>query len=130
MSTTVTKTDTLQNVLNQANPQNIADALRAIQLGNMVVPTKTVVSQAGATGITLSPAALSIVSLRVVTGGGASTAATGTRLIADSGAAASATVATLSDDGKTLTFEAGVIGAVVTYMPRSAADVTAAFGSY
>ena len=56
-------------------------------------------------------------------------AAAGPRIVTDAGGSASATVCTLSADGTTLTFEANVTGAVVSYMPRPAVDMDAAWPS-
>ena len=52
----------------------------------------------------------------------AGAAAAGVRFIGDTGATPSATVATLSDDGKTLTFEAAVTAFIAVYVPRAAED--------
>jgi hypothetical protein len=45
----------------------------------------------------------------------------------DAGGTASATVALLSDDGKTLTFEGTVTDFVVEYIPRASTDMTSDF---
>ena len=89
------------------------------QLGTL---TKLSVSQAAAATIELDPPALdpSQVSCRV-TGGAA---AAGPRVITDEGGTPDATagqlaVATLSADGKTLTFEANVTDAELSYLANA-----------
>jgi hypothetical protein len=74
---------------------------------------KKAIAQGSAATVPLSPPALAINSARV-TGGAA---AAGNRQVTDSGGTPSATVATISDDGATLTFEAGVTGVTVVYEP-------------
>lgn len=92
----------------------------------------TIVGASLATGENL-PAIGHIVGLRVT---GVGTAATGPRAVTDAGgtpaapptatayAGASVGLATLSDDGKTLTFEGTVTGFVLYYVPRSAVVMT------
>lgn len=70
-------------------------------------------------GETLPPAD-TIQSLRVTAG-----TATGQRQITDAGGTASTSLAKISDDGKTITFEANVTAFVIIYKPRSAVDLTA-----
>lgn len=123
MTTTATAPFTLQDALDQADPNQIADALRLVKLGQMVVPTKKTVSQSAALTVPLAPPALTIVSVRVTAGA----AAAGVRTVSDASATPSASVVALSNDGATLTFEGNVTGAVVVYVPRSNADVTETF---
>lgn len=119
--------ETLKTALNRANPNTLADVLALIDLGTILDPKVVTVSQSAATTITLSPAALSPgVCQARVTGGAA---AAGTRHVSDAGATPSATVCTLSADGTTLTFEANVTGAVVSYVPRSAVDLSTTWPS-
>lgn len=128
---TVTTAETLKSVLTKADPNKIADALAKVNLGNMVVPNKqtyTGLVSAAAHDLTDvahggQPAAMVIGSVRVTAGA----AAAGLRQIGDAAATPSATVATISDDGKTITFEAGVTAFIVSYLARSASDVTALF---
>jgi len=108
--------ETLKSALNRANPNTLADVLAKIDLGTMLEPKTVTVSQAAAATITLDPPALAVFGARV--SGGA--AAAGPRLVTDAGGTASATVCKLSADGATLTFEANVTDAVVSYMPRPA----------
>jgi len=108
---------TLQSELDDANPGTVADCLRQVKLGTMLTPLKFdtgVISSS--TSIILSPPALLVGTCRVVSGA----AAAGARTMSDMGDTPTATVATLSDDGTTITFEAGVTEAVVEYIPRSA----------
>ena len=112
--------ETLKSALNRANPNTLADVLAKIDLGTMLEPKTITVAQSSASTITLSPAAMGVFSVRV-TGGAA---AAGVRTVTDAGGSVSATVCTLSTDGATLSFEAGVTGAVVSYMPRPAVDLS------
>ena len=117
---------TVQEALNQAHPNNWLDILRkraaasqtVIQwgFGDMIKGIKRTVAQTAAATIALSPPARpGTVMCRVTTVG---TAAAGIRAVADVGATPSATLATLSDDGATLTFEGTVTGAVIQYTPK------------
>jgi hypothetical protein len=142
---TTTKIETLQRALNDANPNEVADCLKRMKLGNMLAPVKatfvgltssatqditTAAAKAAATitGMSLDsgenlPAANDIRTLRVTAGA----AAAGPRQMTDAGGTASATVAKISDDGKTLTFEAAVTAFVLTYEPRSSTDLGSNF---
>lgn len=123
MSVTATATPTLGLALEQANPNNIADALRLVNLSKMLEPQKLTVSQTAALTVPLDPPALLVQSVRVTAGA----AAAGLRQIGDAAASASATVCKLSDDGATLTFEANVTDAIVVYMARSEASLSSQF---
>lgn len=157
MSATTTKTDTLAAEINKGNVNTFANALGKVKLGNVLTPIKvtfaslssaaaiditTAASKAAATitGLSLAtgenlPPILSVTTLRVTAGA----AGAGPRTVTDAGGTAVtagatgntgvAGVALLSDDGKTLTFETTVTGFVLEYIPRAAADVTAAFAS-
>lgn len=113
-----------QLVLDQANPQDIADVLRKYRFGTMFakVPPTTVTQSAAATMTLSPPAVLGTLMVRVTTVG---TAAAGFRNVADVAATPSATLATLSNDGKTLTFEGTVTAAVVSYMAAPGSDTSA-----
>lgn len=151
MSTT--KPRTVRDVLDLANPQDIADALRKLRLGTMARPLKrtftgltaaaafdlTAIDGTGETagaGNTNRLAALAVVALRV-TAETTGTDATGSYAIGDTGATplnpTNSTVvglATLSDDGKTITFaSADVTAFVIEYIPRmlSTAEMDADF---
>ncbi len=117
--------ETLKSALNRANPNTLADVLAKIDLGTMLDPKTVTVAQTAATTIVLDPPALAVFGARVTAGA----AASGPRMITDAGGSASATVATLSADGATLTFEGNVTGAVVSYMPRPAVDMATAWPS-
>lgn len=119
--------ETLKSALNRANPNTLADVLALIDLGTILDPKVVTVAQSAATTITLDPPALSPgVCQARVTGGAA---AAGVRHVSDAGATPSATVCKLSADGKTLTFEANVTGAVVSYVPRPAVDLSTPWAS-
>lgn len=142
---TTTKIETLQRALNDANPNEVADCLKRMKLGNILAPVKvtftgltssatqditTAAAKAAGTitGVSLDtgenlPAVNGIHSLRVTAGA----AAAGPRQVTDTGGTASATVAKISDDGKTITFEAAVTAFVITYLPRSFTDLSTSF---
>jgi hypothetical protein len=67
-----------------------------------------------------NPAVQNWTTLRVTAGA----AAAGARLLTDVGGTPSTTVATLSDDGTTIVFEAAVTGFVLEYTPRAAVAMT------
>ncbi len=147
---------TLQQVLDQANPNNLPDALRLVKLGHMFAPIKVVVTTLDAdatvdvtsalvladsvvTGITLAdgemlPAIGIVRSLRVTASGTAGSLGTygitdpdGTAIVPPGGAGASMGIAELSDDGTTITFPNTVTGFVLTYIPRSYTDLDTTF---
>jgi hypothetical protein len=142
---TTTRVDTTEQILKKADPNEINDAFHKMDLGTMLTPRKhtfTALASAAAQDITTLaalaadvatpalpsnvlnlPPILSVIALRVTAGA----AAAGVRTIGDSGATASATVAKLSDDGKTLTFEAAVTAFVLEYIARPNTDMTAKF---
>jgi hypothetical protein len=150
--TTTTKTfaETIQTILNEANPNTLADALKKIALGTMMSPVKAVVTgltaansfdltsaavfaKATVTGLPAGevpasalPPIRSVTTLRVTAVG---TGALGPRVVTDAGGTAGAPGATgpgialLSDDGKTLTFEGTVTGFTIEYSPRALNDL-------
>jgi len=141
---TVTKTETLQEVLERAHPNDLADALRKVGGKFFAAIKATFVGltaaaahditnaahKAAATvlGVTLEtgenlPAMATTPMVRVTAGA----AAAGPRIITDSGGTPSATVATLSADGTTLTFEGAVTAFVLEYQPRSTTALTEKF---
>lgn len=127
MTTTVNKT--LAGILDEADPNKIADALRKVKLGILLTPQNRTITQSTSVDVVLDPPALGPASItaRVTTG----TALAGVYRVTDSGGtevdSATLGVATLSDDGATLTFAAAVTGVVVDYIPRSESDITADF---
>jgi len=131
MSVTTTKTETIQSALDDANPNKVADALQRVALGTLVTPLKrvftgltslaaqdlTAIDGTGETTGPTNPKRLALLAggtLRVTAGA----AAAGARFLTDTGGTPSATVATISDDGKTVTFEAAVTAFVIEYIPR------------
>ena len=117
---------TLADALTAANPSNIADALRKVDLGALLAPTVATITQASATTVLLDPPALcpAVVSARVTAG----TAAQNVYICTDAGGTAvDGAICKLSDDGATLTFAAAVTGAVVSYVPRSKAPLSETF---
>lgn len=156
---TTTKTQTLQSILDSADPNLLADALRRTAPGKQNAIVKVVVvgiTAAAAFDITTAafaalaavtitgidnpadageglPAIGEVVSLRCTASGTANSV--GTYAITDSGtltptAGANVGLATLSDDGKTITFPSTVTAFVLRYRPRSPVAVTAEFPDF
>lgn len=148
--------ETMQRVLDQADPDKLADALRKMLFGRMQDPIKVVAAGLTAaaafditlaafkalstiTGLTLAtgenlPAIATVVSLRVVASGTATSLGTygisdagGTAIIPPGGASAAMGIALLSDDGKTLTFPNTVTAFTLVYRGRSATEMSAIF---
>ena len=140
----------LKDALDTANPNELLDALRKVKLGTHLCPIKAVftgwtlaaafdITTAAAktaavvTGITLAsgenlPPILQVRTLRVTVAGGG-TAALGARTVTDAAGtpaapgATGAGIATISDNGKTITFEGtGCTGFTLEYIPRSYND--------
>lgn len=147
---TTTKTQTYQRVLNQANLNQIADALRAMKIGWQLSPVKVIfsgLSSSATQDITTAAAKVAattaggsitgldlddgenlppigiVRTLRPTTG---SAGALG-RYVGDAGITPTTTVASLSDDGSTLVFEAAVTGFVLEYYPAPAVTMTDEF---
>lgn len=127
MAATATSPDTLKKALDRGKVGEWDDAAQLAKIGSILSPvTKTYTGLASAAAHDITDAAhgslvpiLVPIAVRVTAGA----AAAGLRQIGDPGATPSATVATLSADGKTLTFEAGVTGFVLVYMQRSSVDL-------
>lgn len=142
---TTTRATTVQSTLNSGNLNTIGTAAQLIKLGNALSLIKVVV-----TGLTASntvnitaaatkaaatitgfnpplaagqnlPAIGTIETLRVTAVG---TGALGHRNVTDAGGTAAATLALISDDGTTLTFEGTITGFIIQYAPR-AENITA-----
>lgn len=157
MAVTVTANQTLADVLNKANPNQLGTALQLIKMGRMLNPVKitlaaitaasavvitgfkkgdsTLTINAGlsdlATGDAL-PKILSVRTLRVTTSGTANSV--GSYAVSDAGgtavsptAGANVGLALLSDDGTTLTFLTTVTGLVLEYIPQSATAFSTIF---
>ena len=134
MSVTTTAAQTINTVLDQADPDLLSDALRQVKLGTLLTPLKETITNATVNAaIVLTKPALAVITCRVsdVSGGAG---ALGDRVVSDSSGTPSAphatgvpAIATLSADGTTITFEGTVKAAVVTYIPRSYTDITGAF---
>ncbi len=151
--TTVTEENTIQDELDRSDLNTLADAIRLLALGRMLKPVKVTFSgltSSAAIDITAQdstdnrtinqglddlgssealPAILMPKTIRVVAG----TLAAGPGVFTDSGgtptaiAALAVHVVTLSDDGKTITFQAAVTGFVLEYIPRSLTDLSTLF---
>lgn len=150
MAATATKTETLKDALDTANPVDVADALHKVKLGTMVTPLKrafTALTAAASFDLTTidgtgetptgatNPnrlAALTVGTLRVTASGTANSV--GSYAVGDVAATllsplASTVVglARLSDDGKTVTFLTTVTAFIVEYIPRPSSDMAARF---
>lgn len=154
MTTTATSKRSLKTVLDEANPNELADALRKALLGTLLTPLKrvftgltaaaafdlTAIDATGETTGVNNPNRLPALVVQALEGVSESsgTASKGTYVIGvhavsttiDPTNSTVAGVATLSDDGKTITFpEADVTGFTIIYLPRtvSAAQMAADF---
>lgn len=137
---TTTQDLTIQSALNEANPSRGWAAVQQAKLGDALqgfVKTITGLSDVAAHDLTTIddpddttkklPAALVVAALRVTAG----SAVAGARIVTDAGGTPAANtpatnpigLATLSADGKTITFEAGVTAFVIHYVPKQ--DLTA-----
>jgi hypothetical protein len=130
---TTTAADTIQNTLNEANPTDLPDAIAKLEFGDMLLTRKEAIVQVASATVALATAASALSPFRRgvqpgvmvrVTGGAA---AAGARLVTDVGGTPSATVCTLSDDGKTLVFENTVTDVVIAGQPRPAVALTDLF---
>lgn len=138
---TTTKANSLQSVLDQGIVAELADALALMKFGTMLTPLKRTftgltsgttfdLTAIDGTGETAGAnnvkrlAALAISALRITAGAANHSPC----LVTDVGGTptdtATISVATLSDDGKTLVFGAAVTGFVIEYIPRSSVDMT------
>ena len=141
MTTTTTREETVQSTLNKSDLTDTADLLAHVDAGYALsvveatvvgavsaaaqdITSEDTLTNATVVGISPAlsvadgarlPAAGLVSSLRVTAGA----AAAGIRQIGDAAATPSATLATLSTDGTTLTFEAAVTGYVLVYQPRA-----------
>lgn len=129
---TDTEQQTVAGALNQANPNELADLLRAIQLGTVLTVTEyDTGTVTAASSITLPSAAMLVQSCRVVTASAGTTVgsygmtdASGTASVPPGGASAGMGVAKLSADGLTITFPANVTRVIVRYIPLPAVSMT------
>jgi hypothetical protein len=157
MAATATKTDSVAAEMSSGDPAKLANGAEQVRIGDMLAPQKWTIAalSPAATAVDLTSAAVAAVAtagaftpalrsengdqpprLPAVLNAGAiavrvtgGAAAAGPRTVTDSGGTPSATVCTLSEDGKTLTFEANVTDFVVEYSARAAKDMTKAFAS-
>jgi len=133
---TIVTAITLESALDNANPNEIPSALKMLALGTMLGSTvkQTIALAAVAAAVTLDPPALgpAFVACRVssVVGGAG---AAGVRAVTDAGGTPGAPgangpgLATLSDDGKTLTFENTIKEVVVSYIAAPSTALSALF---
>jgi len=151
----MTKVLSTRDTLDDANPLDIADALRRLKLGTTFTPLKrtftgltaaasfdlTAIDGTGETvgaGNANRLAALSVTNLRVTASSTAASVGSyvagdvgATLLIPPGGASAAVGVARISDDGKTVTFPNTVTAFVIAYIPRilSSEAMAAAFAA-
>lgn len=110
-------------VADQADPNTLADVLRKWKLGSMfaTIVNRTITIASG-TSMTLDPPCIpGTLICRVVTG-----TATGVRQPTDEGGTATTGVVVVSADGATLTFEAAITVARVSYIARPGAGAIGA----
>lgn len=150
-----TKPQTLEEALKRANPNNIADMLKLLDVSKLFAPIKITVASLGAVAAVditspavkaaitellgigalpdgaFLPAIGSVLSLRVTASGTAASLGTygisdagGTPIVPPGGAGLAMGIATLSNDGKTLTFPNTITGFVLAYTPRPAVALT------
>lgn len=156
--TTATAEKTLRSALNIANLNELCEVLQRIKLGNMLSPVKVVVAALTAaaavditaaatkaaatiTGITLAtgenlPAINLVKTLRVTASGTAGSLGTyiigdagSTPIVPPGGAGVAVGIATISDDGKTITFPNTVTAFTIEYMPRPAVSLDTAYAA-
>jgi len=136
MPSTTTKTNTIANVANSGNLNELSDVAQKVQLGTMMTVKKAVL-----TGLTSAvahnltdaahgglPAVGSALALNVTGGAkpGIYALAPSTATPFDAGAGVVG-AAKLSDDGATITFLTATTGFDIVYLPRPAVDVTGKF---
>lgn len=123
---TVTAVQTLRGSVDQANPNNLADRMRDMQMGTMLDPITRIITITPGTAVSLNtvtnPPARIIHSIRVTVG----TNVLPVAAIEDAAGVpaligTTAQSVTLSDNGETITFANNVTTVVVRYQPRSAA---------
>lgn len=149
---TTIQQNSVEEAISSGNPADVASGLQKIQAGRCfatIIATFAELTSAAAVDITTAaskaactysgikldagenlPPIGDLVSLRVTAG----TAGVGPRQVTDSGGTAAAIpsgdvsgIALLSDDGKTLTFDAAVTGFVLVYRPRAAVALSTTY---
>jgi len=130
---------TIQNALDNADPDEISDALRKVALGALMTPiieTITLAVEAAAFDLSVDSVAKKaalLVQAVEITNAGIGTADVGPRLVAPSGATPAAAgvlgcgVCTVSDDGKVLTFEGTALAIKVAWIPMPNEELTDRF---
>lgn len=146
MSTT-TFEQTIRRVLNQANPNTIADALRKVKLGNMMSKVKVTVTGATSAAAHVITSAgfrtngtVTVEGIDLVTGERlppigqlltcrATAGAAGTlgRYAVGQGFAPTTTTVAVHDDGSTITLEAAATAFIIEYIPGPAVDLDTIF---
>lgn len=150
----MTKPMTIQQALEKANPNDLADALRQLGLGKLFAPIKVVVAAlTAAASVDITSAAAkaaatitgidaledgeflppigSCLALRVTASGTAGSLGVyilgdvaATPIVPPGGAGLAVGVARISDDGKTITFPNTVTAFTLIYTPRPIVPVT------
>ncbi|MDB4930539.1 MAG: hypothetical protein JWM10_3023 [Myxococcaceae bacterium] len=129
---TTPATPTLQSELNRADPNNLADMLRKVQLGELLeiqeYDTGTITAAAA---VTIPGGALLIQSAHVVTSGTAASVghyhpgnSTSTPLLPPGGANTAVGIASVAADGSTITFPNTVTRVILRYIKKPAVALT------
>ena len=125
---TVTANATLKDVLDEANPNQLADAMQQMKLGTMMTVLEESITISSGTVIDLTAdsvagkAALMVLGVDVTAG-----TATGVRMPAPSTSTPTTTAVAVAADGTTLTFEAAITVATVRWLPVPDTAMTADF---
>ena len=147
MTTTTTATETLKKILTKADPNQVADALRKVDLGNMLQAKEWDSGSITATAAVLLPEqALSIMSVHVITSGTAASVghylpgnSASTPLLPPGGANTAVGICSvqgIAAPGAGLTTAGRITGVtlpntvtrvVIRYIPAPTADLAAAF---
>jgi hypothetical protein len=126
---------TLADVLSQANPNLIADALKKVNLGSLLQKQVESLSPAAAS-FRLAKRAFSGAAITAVVSSGANAGvyivgeAIGNANLVDAVLGTSAGIASLGADGKTLTFKSSVAACIVTYMAASEIPLSDIFADF
>lgn len=131
---TVTETEDIRKVLNQGRPDQVPDALRLIDFGDMLEAVEETITMDPVNAVVTfgddslldaakDRGALMVQAVEVLTGA----AAAGSRIVVPSTDAASATEVVLAADGTTLTFEDTVTTVRIRWIPAPKAALSTKF---
>ena len=113
--------DTLGSVLSTSNPNQLADALKKVNLGVMLAPVEATITQSASTTVALPKKAFGPGSMHVRVTAGVSV---GKYVVTDSGGivvnvGAEIGVCKLAADGLSLVFASNVTACIVSYLAAS-----------